>query len=113
LLNKSNNLKHKPSQEDFEKNNETARKSSSTFFNEICQMDPDKFSGGNNSDRPILVNIKGNEYLIPNNSEFFCCDISRLINSIPATNKFDFILMDPPWWNKYVRRRKKHQESAG
>ncbi|XP_054263799.1 N(6)-adenine-specific methyltransferase METTL4 [Macrosteles quadrilineatus] len=102
-----------PSFEDLEKNNEEARKCASSYYSKIFQKDILYFNGGNNFYKPIIARIKEDNFLIPNNSVFFCSDINKLITSLPENSKFDFILMDPPWWNKYVRRRKKNQEAAG
>ncbi|KAJ3647828.1 hypothetical protein Zmor_019685 [Zophobas morio] len=30
--------------------------------------------------------------------------------SLYLKEKFDLILLDPPWWNKYIRRKRKHTD---
>lgn len=45
-------------------------------------------------------------FLFPENCEFYSKDVSEM--SVHLQNrKFDFILLDPPWWNKYIRRKRK------
>lgn len=99
------------SNEDYIKNNIEAREFSSVFFSDICNVKLEKCSGGNTSDLPVFASIHGQDYLIPNNSRFLCCDIQSL--QLPDSSKFDFALLDPPWWNKYVRRRKTKQKTGG
>lgn len=99
------------SNKDYIQNNIEARDFSSLFFNDVCNVDLGKCSGGNTSYLPVFVSIHGQDYLIPNNSRFFCCDIQSL--QLPDSSKFDFALLDPPWWNKYVRRRKTKQKTGG
>ena len=66
--------------------------------------------GGNNSSEPIIHEINKQNYLFPEKSKFFCKNVSDL--SICLENfEFEFILIDPPWWNKSVRRRKRYNRS--
>lgn len=102
-----------PNEDDFKKNNEDARKYSSWFFSEICSTVHKKCTGGNAADTPTIVDIFDQDFLLPNNCNFFCCDVKELVSKLPEFSQFDFILLDPPWWNKYIRRRKTKQESAG
>ncbi|XP_045467327.1 N(6)-adenine-specific methyltransferase METTL4 [Harmonia axyridis] len=50
-------------------------------------------------------------YIFPQNCEFFCRNTKDLSKYIPA-KKFDLILLDPPWWNKYIRRKRKRSNHA-
>lgn len=50
-------------------------------------------------------------YIFPENCEFYCRDTSQLSECIP-TKKFDLILLDPPWWNKFIRRKRKRSSHA-
>lgn len=50
--------------------------------------------------------LENEEFVIPKNCEFFCNDVRNLNEKLSFNNQFDFILMDPPWWNKSIRRKK-------
>ncbi|XP_063688181.1 N(6)-adenine-specific methyltransferase METTL4-like [Bolinopsis microptera] len=62
----------------------------------------------NSSARTIIVKCVDNSYIIPPNSSFLMSDISH-VNSLltfAPSSKFHFIVMDPPWSNKSVKRSK-------
>ncbi|XP_053213105.1 N(6)-adenine-specific methyltransferase METTL4-like [Panonychus citri] len=76
----------------------------------------------NLANNPILVNIAFQDYLIPRQSCFAICDVNaalslflkNLINIkgiITDEEKF-LIIIDPPWENKSVKRRRNY-ETAG
>ncbi|CAH2089399.1 unnamed protein product [Euphydryas editha] len=71
----------------------------STVFNHLG------LSGGNNSDIPLLCKVEGEYFLIPDNSRFFCGCINEQCKKLKG-NKYDIVIADPPWWNKYIRRLK-------
>uniref|UniRef100_A0A1B6JSX9 Methyltransferase-like protein 4 n=1 Tax=Homalodisca liturata TaxID=320908 RepID=A0A1B6JSX9_9HEMI len=112
LAQEKGHFKVKIGNEDYTSNNETARQCSMSFFNDICQEKLPKCNGGNTFEKPVLANIYGEHYLIPSTSRFYCCDIRELHLSLEKS-QFDFVLLDPPWWNKYIRRRKMKQETGG
>ncbi|KAG7301487.1 hypothetical protein JYU34_014453 [Plutella xylostella] len=62
-------------------------------------------SGGNNSDHPLKCEIKGNKFLLPQHSRFHVGCVKEQCKKLLG-NKFDFVVADPPWWNKYIRRLK-------
>ncbi|XP_057663277.1 N(6)-adenine-specific methyltransferase METTL4 [Diorhabda carinulata] len=61
---------------------------------------------GKNSGSAVIKEINSSKYLFPVNTEFYCKDICE-INIYLKDRKFDVILLDPPWWNKYIRRKRK------
>lgn len=63
-------------------------------------------SFGSNSKLAQLQKINNFTFLFPENCEFFCKDVSE-ISSHLVNKQFDFIILDPPWWNKYIRRKRK------
>uniref|UniRef100_A0A1B6LC37 Methyltransferase-like protein 4 n=2 Tax=Graphocephala atropunctata TaxID=36148 RepID=A0A1B6LC37_9HEMI len=113
LAQENGHLKVEVSTEDVISNNGVARECSTSFFNDICQEKLLECSGGNAAEKPVQANIYGQDYLIPNGSTFYCCDIQQLHLSLRGDSQFDFVLLDPPWWNKYIRRRKTKQENGG
>ncbi|XP_060605650.1 N(6)-adenine-specific methyltransferase METTL4-like [Ruditapes philippinarum] len=55
-----------------------------------------------------LVKCKGENYIIPENCTFLMSDISEFNKLGKALGKFDLLVMDPPWTNKSVKRKKKY-----
>lgn len=68
------------------------------------------FHGGNNQDVFIKFPFINENYLIPPNCRFFNKSIFDINEEIGT---FDFIVMDPPWRNKYIRRIKKTNKNMG
>lgn len=65
--------------------------------------------GGNNGTEHIVTTIQDAQYLIPKQCRFYCKDVHD-INQYLSGSKYNFIVLDPPWWNKFVRRKKKRTE---
>lgn len=96
-----------------DKNISSAKDLADDFYNNLTRHPKNiPFNGGNISNRPLVTKIENEFYLIPPNSLFFCDDI-RNINKYFVGEKFDFILLDPPWWNKYIRRKRKKNQCQG
>lgn len=62
-------------------------------------------SGGNGT-QSIVTSVSGTKYLFPSNCRFYCKDICK-INEDLTDQEYNFIVIDPPWWNKFVRRKKR------
>ncbi|XP_031765703.2 N(6)-adenine-specific methyltransferase METTL4 [Galleria mellonella] len=62
-------------------------------------------NGGNNSERSVRCNVENEEFLIPYNSRFYCSCVIKQCHEL-AGYKYDIVIADPPWWNKYIRRLK-------
>ncbi|XP_047996528.1 N(6)-adenine-specific methyltransferase METTL4 isoform X2 [Leguminivora glycinivorella] len=60
--------------------------------------------GGNNSDSALICSVKDEQFLIPSNCSFYCGCVKEQCDKL--TGKFDIVVADPPWWNKYIRRLK-------
>lgn len=75
------------------------------------KIDFPNFEGGNNSETFTKFPFLNQTFLIPPNCRF----INRSIFEIKEEDlgAFDFIVMDPPWKNKYIRRVKKADKSLG
>lgn len=59
-------------------------------------------NGKNTLTDAILTNISDQTYLIPPNCTFTNSCVSRIKDI--ASDFYDFIVIDPPWWNKFIRR---------
>ncbi|CAC5378173.1 METTL4 [Mytilus coruscus] len=64
----------------------------------------------NCSNSSIKVKIKDDFYFLPAESSFIMGDTVNLkyFATILGRNEFDFILLDPPWENKSVKRKKQY-----
>lgn len=71
------------------------------------------FSGGNTNDHEIEFPFEGQSYLIPKHCRFFNKSALEISEFIPLDNQFDLITMDPPWWNKYIRRLNSVKQENG
>lgn len=71
------------------------------------------FNGANTNDHSIECELSGQTYLIPSNCRFFNKNVLEIPAFLPLENQFDFIVMDPPWWNKYIRRINSVQQDKG
>ncbi|XP_014253482.1 methyltransferase-like protein 4 [Cimex lectularius] len=102
LAKKKNLFLGEPSEEDYLSNNRDARefaeRLSSVSHKLICK-------GGNNSASPLIATIEGRDYVIPSSCLFFSCDIRAIEQKLDGS-RYDFVLLDPPWRNKFVRRKK-------
>lgn len=67
---------------------------------------------GENTNDAIEVEIQKTHYIFPEDSKFYCSDISNIMRHL-RNEKFDIILLDPPWWNKYIRRKKAKVNNSG
>lgn len=62
------------------------------------------FNGANTNENSIECDLYGESFLIPKNCRFFNKNVLEMPQFLSLENQFDFIVMDPPWWNKYIRR---------
>ncbi|KAJ3221598.1 Methyltransferase-like protein 4 [Clydaea vesicula] len=61
----------------------------------------------NTSDEPQIISIFEDKFIIPKRANFLLSDISKL-EPLINFSKYDFIILDPPWKNKSVRRSKQY-----
>lgn len=60
--------------------------------------------------KPTIIQILEDTYILPPNSSFFLSDLSNIphIISYKDFRPYDLVLLDPPWQNRSVKRRKKY-----
>jgi len=86
-------------------NNDCARRASIMFYEKTSAVK--KFYGQNQN--PTLHIANG--YIFPPNCQFYCDDVINMKKL--GDQKFDVILMDPPWYNSYIKRKKKIKHDEG
>jgi 16S rRNA G966 N2-methylase RsmD len=92
-------------------NNEESRLESKKFYLSRPQLNYN-FHGSNQEEIPIIANFQNEKYVFPKNSQFYCYDIREIDKKFNISNRFDLIVLDPPWWNKSIRRKKINFEES-
>ncbi|KAL7637419.1 UNVERIFIED_CONTAM: hypothetical protein RMT77_012147 [Armadillidium vulgare] len=96
-----------PTLDDISFNNVLSRRAKELFLSLIdSDLYLSSFKGSNESEETRLFQINGHTYLIPPKSRYVNGNVFDLKSHF-KDEKFDLVLVDPPWINKHVRRRKK------
>uniref|UniRef100_A0A1I8M2H3 MT-A70 protein n=1 Tax=Musca domestica TaxID=7370 RepID=A0A1I8M2H3_MUSDO len=66
-----------------------------------------KFHGANNTCDFQTTTFGPQSFLIPPNCKFYNHNVTELPQLLPELEKYDLIIMDMPWQNKYIKRLKK------
>ena len=92
-------------------NNTESRLESKKFYIDNVHSNYN-YHGSNQKNFAIINKFQNEKYVFPDNSEFYCYDVREINTKLSITDHFDLIVMDPPWWNKSIRRKKaKFEES--
>ncbi|GLH06217.1 Uncharacterized protein GBIM_11711 [Gryllus bimaculatus] len=84
-----------------------AKEKADTFYKESSKYSKSLFQGCNNLSHPVIEKVNNERYVFPSMCRFFCQDVIKLKEIlVPLNVKYDLIVLDPPWWNKYIRRKK-------
>ncbi|KAJ8883411.1 hypothetical protein PR048_015254 [Dryococelus australis] len=106
-------LYYAATEQDLHSNNLEARQAADTFYHKESKHLAGNFHGGNGSNVAVVSIVQGEKYLIPPRCRFFCYDVREMQKHIHLLDdSYDFILLDPPWWNKYIRRKKSKSNST-
>lgn len=90
----------------FFDNNEMARLASMKFYQDTYSVKDENLYGSNDTNDAIISEAHSKKYVFPKKCTFYCYDIRDIEKKMELSNQFDFILLDPPWWNKSIRRKK-------
>ncbi|XP_068220515.1 uncharacterized protein Mettl4 isoform X2 [Palaemon carinicauda] len=93
-----------PSAEDFRSNNRAIRDIRKRFMEASDIQLPFPTKGSTSQNYQTII-IENDEYILPPNADYICDDVRSILSHTPK-NKYNLIVMDPPWWNKYIRRRR-------
>lgn len=100
-----------------EDNAELLKKQNIELLNKFyaCSSDFGFFHGENNLKEGKIVKIGTDSFVIPPSCKFFNKKVEDIETFLPPNddNKFDFIVIDPPWKNRYIKRVKKTQAKQG
>ncbi|XP_060524520.1 N(6)-adenine-specific methyltransferase METTL4 isoform X2 [Cylas formicarius] len=66
---------------------------------------------GSNIGPPVDKMINNSRFFFPRNSIFFVKNVESISLYLEGKT-FDLILLDPPWYNKYIRRKRKKSPHA-
>lgn len=74
-----------------------------------CSSDSGSFYGENNLDHGKVTRIGESSYnsFIPPHCKFRQGNVADIERYLPHQTKFDFIVIDPPWSNRFVKRSRK------
>ncbi|KAK7073384.1 Methyltransferase-like protein 4 [Halocaridina rubra] len=97
---------HIASPEDYRNNNRLIRDVRKRFT-EISLDNLQVSVNGSTKDKCEFVSLNGRTYILPPDSDYICDDVADILTHTSG-RKYDVILMDPPWQNKYVHRRNKN-----
>ncbi|XP_013102177.2 N(6)-adenine-specific methyltransferase METTL4 [Stomoxys calcitrans] len=70
-----------------------------------------QFRGANSTSQFQTTAFNHNTYLIPPKCKFYNYDVNLLPELLPELEKYDIVIMDMPWRNKYIKRLKKVNQS--
>ncbi|XP_011688202.1 PREDICTED: methyltransferase-like protein 4 isoform X2 [Wasmannia auropunctata] len=90
----------------FLDNNELARLASMKFYQDTYSLKNENLYGSNDTDDAIVTEVHDKKYVFPTKCTFYCYDVRDIEKKMELSNQYDFILLDPPWWNKSIRRKK-------
>ena len=102
-----------PTAKDYYDNNKSCRKAVEQFMQTTTKIQDTTFEHDhfNPSDKIETIEILGQTYIIPQKCQFYKTDISNISCLTLTHQKFSLIVMDPPWSNRFVKRKKESSAS--
>ncbi|XP_042867106.1 DNA N6-methyl methyltransferase-like [Penaeus japonicus] len=92
-----------PSSEDYRRNNSLIRETRKRFT-DISNLTLPLLDESHKSADIGIREIENHKFLLPPHVRYICDDVNNLLSHMSG-DLFDVVVMDPPWLNKYVKRR--------
>jgi hypothetical protein len=111
---KLGHFSYMPTSNDWQNNNRAARDKAQNFYL-LCPVSPFlRLHGANSLGQALITQVNSESYLVPAECKFFNYDVSEIQHKLDLLScPFDLVLLDPPWWNKYIRRKRAKCVGAG
>ncbi|KAF2348533.1 MT-A70-like [Trinorchestia longiramus] len=104
-------FKYSPTPLDFRSNNGLPRQAAARLLDDtarhVADEAPSVTSGCNAGDACTTVTDEEGGFIMPPRCSYYQTDVRHMTRALPNDLKFKVIVMDPPWWNKHVKRAKK------
>ena len=104
-----------PTPSDLLLNNKPAREAVKTFLSSPSTQSVQNSSlmcdYSNPTDETAVKLIYGQQFLLPPHSQLFKRDIGELDLLVKSNQVFSLITIDPPWSNRFIKRKRKSSES--
>lgn len=111
---KLGHFSYEPTSSDRISNNSTAQDKAHSFYLSYPHTPALRLHGENNLSQGLVTQVNNESYLIPAECKFFSYDVNDIEQKLDLLgHPYDLILLDPPWWNKYIRRKKAKCVGAG
>lgn len=103
-----------PTLNDRKNNNAVAQDKVQSFYCNYPASPLLRLHGENKLNQGLITQVNDESYLVPAECKFFCYDVKEIEHKLDLlVHPYDLILLDPPWWNKYIRRKKAKCVGAG
>lgn len=103
-----------PTLSDRESNNVAAQNKAHSFYRSYPVSPALRLHGENNLSQGLITQVNHEKYLVPAQCKFFSYDVNEIEHKLHLLAcPYDLVLLDPPWWNKYIRRKKAKCVNAG
>jgi hypothetical protein len=111
---KLGHFSYMPTSSDRESNNRAARDKAQSFYFGCPASPLLRLHGENSLSQGLVTQVNSDRYLVPAECKFFSYDVNEIEHRLDRLSRpFDLLLLDPPWWNKYIRRKRAKCVGAG
>ena len=98
-----------PTSDEFRRNNKPAREAANRFLLSTSALQDTYLTieCSNVADEQTEMKISGEMCIIPPRCQFYRNNVSSLDILVNSHQKFPLIVMDPPWTNRFIKRKRK------
>lgn len=98
------NLENTENDENTNKRNTEALEVAQSVYEQTGKNDLTNIIGANEL-LTVFTKVRECNYLFPKACKFYCKHVKGIMEDL-CGERYDFVLLDPPWWNKYIRRKR-------